>query len=195
MKEHVNILKKCPLFDNINEEDLLSMLYCLDAKMVSCKKKEFILSEGDPAKYIGILLSGSAQIEMVDYFGNRTILTDIQPSQMFGESFACAQMEQMPVSVLAVQDCKVLIIQWSRIMEPCGSGCGFHRQLMYNLLKIVASKNILFHQKLDILSKRTTGEKLLAFLMMQTEVWWRRAASKATCSRAWRWIRRDREKT
>ena len=169
MKEYIKLLKNCPLFNKIEEEYYEQMLSCLEAKVVSFKRKEYILSEGDPAKYIGILLTGRAQIEQVDYFGNRVILTDIQPSEMMGESFACSPLEHMPVSVQATEDSRVLFLDWSGIVQPCSNGCGFHRQLMFNLLGIVASKNILFHQKLDILSKRTTRDKLLAYLMMQAK--------------------------
>ena len=37
-------------------------------------KKNTILSEGRPAKQIGVVLDGSAQIQRVDYYGNRSIL-------------------------------------------------------------------------------------------------------------------------
>jgi len=169
MEEYLNLLKKCPLFDKIDEEYYMQLLSCLDAKVVSFKKREYILSEGDPAGYIGILLEGSAQIEQVDYFGNRVILTDIQPSEMMGESFACSRMERMPVSVLVTEDCRVLFMDWTAIMQPCSNGCEFHRQLMFNLLGIIAEKNVLFHQKMDILSRRTTRDKLLAYLMAQAK--------------------------
>ena len=169
MKKYIKILKECPLFDKIDEADYTQMLSCLGAKVVLFKKREYILSEGDPAGDIGILLSGSAQIEQVDYFGNRAILTDVQPSEMIGESFACSRAERMPVSVLATEDCEVLFLDWARIVQPCRGGCGFHSQLTINLLGIVAAKNILFHQKLNILSMRTTRDKLLAFLMMQAK--------------------------
>ena len=38
-----------------------------------------------------------------------------------------------------------------------------------NLLKITASKNLLLHQKLEITAKRTTKEKLMAYLLLQAK--------------------------
>lgn len=169
MNIFVNILKKCPLFDNIETEDFALMLHCLGARVENFKKKDYILSEGESATSIGILLSGRAQIDQVDYFGNRTILTDLVPSEMMGESFACASVEALPVNVIAMEDSSVLFIEWNRIIHPCSNGCGFHKQLVYNLMHIIASKNVIFHHKLGILSKRTTREKLLAFLTLQAK--------------------------
>ena len=53
MKNYIEILKKCPLFDNIIENDIITMLHCIDAKVASFHKKEIIIAEGEPAKYIG----------------------------------------------------------------------------------------------------------------------------------------------
>ena len=55
-------LQGCPLFDGIDSGDLTGMLGCLGAKPVSAKKGQSIFREGDPAIYVGIVLSGSVQI-------------------------------------------------------------------------------------------------------------------------------------
>ena len=36
-------------------------------------------------------------------------------------------------------------------------------------MKLVATKNLIFHQKLEIISKRSTREKLMTYLMMQAK--------------------------
>ena len=77
LEKYLKILKKCPLFAEIEEENLLRMLSCLGAKVVSFDKKYTVFAEGSPAKYIGIMLSGSAQIIQVDYYGNRSILSEV----------------------------------------------------------------------------------------------------------------------
>ena len=58
MKKYFEILKKCPLFQEIEEEDLLRMLTCLGAKVESFDRKYTILAEGKPARHIGIILTG-----------------------------------------------------------------------------------------------------------------------------------------
>ena len=41
--------------------------------------------------------------------------------------------------------------------------------LIYNLMKAIAKKTVLFHEKIEITSKRTTREKLLAYLDIEAE--------------------------
>lgn len=164
MKKYLEILKKCPLFEGIHSEELLAMLDCLGAKQEEFDKKYTIFSEGSPARRLGVLLSGSAQVIRLDYDGNRSILMEIQAGELFGEAFACAEVDELPISVVANEPCKVLLIENRRILQTCHRGCGFHHRLIYNLMKDLATKNLQLHQRSMIHSKRTTREKLLAYL-------------------------------
>lgn len=169
MKEYFNVLRRCALFSDIEDENLPAMLSCLNAVVKSFGKKQTILAEGEPARYICIVLTGSAQIEQTDYFGNRSIVARVLPSELFGEAFACAGAESIPVNVTALEDTQILFIDCLRITLQCSNNCSFHRQMIYNLMKVVATKNLIFHQKIQITSKRTTREKLLAFLHLQAK--------------------------
>lgn len=168
MKKYLEILKKCRLFEGIGEEDLLRMLECLGARVVSFDKKYTVFSEGSPARYVGILLSGSVQVVQVDYYGNRSILSEIRPTQVFAEAFACAGVSALPVSVIANDPCEVMLVDCSHILHTCSNHCAFHQTLIYNLMRDLADKTLLFHQRIEVTSKRTTREKLLAYLTMES---------------------------
>jgi len=169
MKKYLEILKKCPLFHGIAEENLLRMLTCLGARVTAFDKKYTIFAEGTPARHIGIVLSGSAQMIQVDYYGNRSILTEVAPSEIFGEAFACAESRNLPISVIATEPCEVMLIECAHILHTCQNNCGFHQALIFNLMKDLATKNILFHQRIEITAKRSTREKLLAYLVLQAK--------------------------
>ena len=51
----------------------------------------------------------------------------------------------------------------------CSHACAFHGRMILNLLKVVAAKNLVFNQKIEITSKRTTREKLMTYLMLQAK--------------------------
>lgn len=167
MKKYLEILKNCVLFDKIGDENLIRMLGCLGATVTSFDKKYTIFVEGSPARFIGIVLSGSAQILQVDYYGNRSILSNVGPGEVFAEAFACAEVRALPVTVVANEPCEIMMIDCSHILHTCQNNCGFHQQLIYNLMKDLAGKTIMFHQRIDVTSKRTTREKLMTYLTMQ----------------------------
>lgn len=165
MKPYVKVLSHCPLFAGIEEENLLTMLRCLGARVAQFDKKYTVFSEGSPARYIGIMLSGSAQISQVDYYGNRSILSTVHRGDVFAEAFACAGVKELPVSVVANEPCEIMFIDCSHIMHTCHNNCGFHNQLIFNLMTDLAQKTLLFHQRAEIIAKRTTREKLMTYLM------------------------------
>ena len=169
MEKIFQVLESCPLFDGIEREELRALLDCLGARRMDVKKGQVILGEGEPARFVGIVLQGTVQIEKVDYYGNRSILTQAVAGELFGESFACAGAAEMPVSAVATEDGAVMMIERTRITTGCSNACGFHSRLIANLLKIVSVHNLQLNQKLEITGKRTTREKLMAYLLSQAK--------------------------
>lgn len=169
MQNNFEMIKKCPLFYGIDDDSLARMLTCLGAKREKFCKRDSILSEGGSAKDIGVLLSGEAQEVRLDYFGNRSIISEISSSEVFGEDFACAEAVELPISVVATAPCEVMFIDCAHVLHTCHNNCGFHQQLIYNLMKILASKTLKFHERIEVTSHRTTREKLLAYLDIESK--------------------------
>ena len=169
MKKYLGVLKKCILFGGIDDENIIAMLTCLNARVIEADKGEFIFNEGDAAEFVGILLTGEAQIIRDDFFGNRSIMTEVMPGELFGESFACADVKELPVSVMASENSEIMLIDCRRIITTCESSCVFHNMIIHNLLRVLAAKNLAFNKKMEIISKRTTRDKLMTYLMSQAK--------------------------
>ena len=169
MEKYMNVLKNCPLFLEMKEEQILQMMKYFDAKVVHFRKNESVLREGDKARFMGVVLTGQVQVVRNDFWGNRSIVTHIDPSEIFGESFVWAGVERMPVDVFCSEQADVLLIDCMKMKQNFASSGGAYGQIVFNLLKITASKNLFFNQKIEITSKRTTREKLMAYLQLQAK--------------------------
>ena len=73
------------------------------------------------------------------------------------------------MSAVAESDSRIALLDSRRIGTCCGNACAFHSRLINNLLRLVANKNLLLHQKLRVTSRRTTREKLMEYLMSQAK--------------------------
>ncbi len=166
MKKYMEILKKCPLFDGIDEENLIALLKCLGAFTKKYSKGETVFAEGEPARYVGIVLTGEVQIERNDFYGNRNIITKVPESRLFGEAFACAGAGKKTVYVTATKDSEIMLTDCNRIIHSCSNACEFHNRIIFNLMKILSVKNIELSEKVEIISARTTREKLMTYLLM-----------------------------
>jgi CRP-like cAMP-binding protein len=174
MEQYAALLAGCALFDGIEADHIPALLNSLRAKKLACKKGACIRREGEPADFIGIVLEGTVQIYQDDYSGKRNIIAGFGPGTMFAEAFACAGVAELPVSVLAVTDCVILLLRADRLLEPAAGEEALRGQLIQNLLrnllKIVARKNVFLNQKLRIVAHKTTAEKLMAFLNEQARL-------------------------
>lgn len=170
MKEFYSIIEACPLFDGVSLQEFQGMLGCLNGRVVAMKKGQPILREGDATNQIGVILSGTARLIREDYYGDRSVLSHLGPAQIFGEAYAFSEAKALPVSVVPDQDGKALMLDSRRIASCCSNACAFHNQLIFNLLRLVANKSLMLHQKIEITSKRTTRQKLMTYLAYQAKL-------------------------
>jgi CRP-like cAMP-binding protein len=169
MEQYSESLSNCTLFAGVAPSDLRDLVSCLGGRVVEAAKGEPVFLEGDPTQFMGVVLSGAVQVVRDDYYGNRSVLTVIQPGGVFAEAFACAGLPTMPVSVIALQPSTVLLLDPMRILTVCPNACRFHHQVVQNYLREMAQKNLLLTQKIRYMSKKTTKEKVMAFLLDQAK--------------------------
>ncbi|MDR2974839.1 MAG: Crp/Fnr family transcriptional regulator [Propionibacteriaceae bacterium] len=160
-------LTRCPLFAGVAHKDLDPLLTCLAGRISHHTKGAVILGAGDRPDSVGIVLDGRVYITKEDYFGNRNILTQIGPGGLFAEALACAGVEASPVGVVASEDCRILRVAYRRITNPCSESCGLHPILVQNMLRVLAQKNIALVDKLECLTRRTTQDKVMSYLVGQ----------------------------
>lgn len=170
MEKYFDILDTCPLFQQVGRGNYDKMLRCFGARVVSIKKNTAVFCEGQAADRVGIVLVGAVQAVQDDYLGNRSILSMAGSGELFGEGFACAGVDCIPVSIVATTDSQIMLIDCSHIMTMCHNACSFHNQMIRNLLISVAQSNLRLNQKIEILSKRTTREKVMAYLLSEAKV-------------------------
>ena len=169
MKEYFDALNRCSLFDGIDLAETQALLACLDGKILRIAKGDPVFLEGDAAWFVGVVLSGLIQIVRDDYYGRRSVLTVVSPGGLFAEAFACAGLEALPVSAIALQDSDVLLLDCKRVLTGCGHACAAHSRLGSNLLRGIAQKNLVLIRKIRCMSPRTTREKLMEFLLDQAK--------------------------
>ena len=68
------------------------------------------------------------------------------------------------VDISANTDCSILFLNSENILNPHDVRNSFHDILIRNLLGIVARKNMYLNRKLKYAARKTTAQKLLAYL-------------------------------
>ncbi|MDR3644276.1 MAG: Crp/Fnr family transcriptional regulator [Clostridia bacterium] len=169
MDSPMAVLINNQLFSGVREQDISAMLKCLGSRRKSCPKGDFIFLAGKSAPAAGILISGKAQVVKENVQGDSMIIGSLEPGDLFGETFACMGQDVMPVSVVALEKCEALLLDVRRIVHTCESACPFHQQLISNLLRIIAEKNLMLSRKMSYITHKTIRSRLEAYLYDQME--------------------------
>lgn len=163
------LVVECPLFRQIDPEDLAAMLKCLSAREITARRGEFIRTMSGGKPLMGVVLEGSVEMISEDYFGKKSILTVLTVGNLFGESYSCLQARNRAVAFQVREDCRVLILDYDRILHACKLVCRFHHRMIENMVELIAEKNLELIEKLEVTSRVSIREKLLTYLTRQAE--------------------------
>ena len=95
--------EKTPLFRGIGEAALAEMFTCGGARCKTYAKGEVLLRAGCITREVGVVQAGGVNIENIDLWGNRSILSHVPAGQVFAETYAFCG-EPMMVDVVAAEE-------------------------------------------------------------------------------------------
>ena len=168
LKKFLFVLKNCPFFAGMTEEEILSILKCVDAKVYCKENQEYVLRAGDSTSAMGLVLKGSVLVIQEDLWGHRNIMAKIEEGDFFAEPYAATPGSVLNVNVVACGHCELMMLNINRLLSVCPTVCQHHNKLIRNLVAVLAGKVLLFNEKITHMSKRTTREKLLSYLSSES---------------------------
>lgn len=168
MQKYLPILQSCPFFNGMRDDEILSILHCVQASTVARPRGAYILRAGDTTEVMGLVLSGSVLILQEDLWGHRNILSKCTAGDFFGEPYAATSGTVLNVNAVAEDDCELLFLNVKRLLMSCPTACGHHQKLIRNLVSVLANRLLVFNDKITHVSKRSTREKLLSYLSTES---------------------------
>ena len=161
--------RACRLLKDIDEEGFSRLCECMNVKELHLRNKETFISESDPCKRIGIVVTGAVRLTRLRIDGGRSVLETIQENGVFGATYVFRDVATMGINASAVGDTIVLLFETDRITRPCQKLCDAHMQFVRNLLTVMSQTTFALKQKLRILSQRTIRGRLMLFLNIRAK--------------------------
>ncbi|MBQ7821991.1 MAG: Crp/Fnr family transcriptional regulator [Clostridia bacterium] len=154
-------ITSCYLFNNLNDNELKSAISFFDCKEETYKKGELIASPDKLPKKFGLVLSGCVQIYTLDIDGYQMIMATVLPGETFGESLSYLKKEA-PIFIHALSDTVVMWMSTEKLREQkIVTECD--KKLSYRFTSLLANRALSMNDRIQILSKLTIREKLIAF--------------------------------
>jgi CRP-like cAMP-binding protein len=156
------LLSQNPLFRGLSSAEIEKALVCLRAEKASFDDGSFLFKEGEKARRMGILLSGSVDLVRYDEEGNAFILESFLSGASFGEVYALKDGALYGVNALARGSTLLLWLEIAPLYDDWS--CPFGKTLFKNLVEDLAEKDLLLKEKVTILSQKGLENKVLALL-------------------------------
>lgn len=156
MKIDATCLSQCPLFGGLEGAELSGLLHRLHARTRRADRGQVLLRAGEVTGEMGVVLTGALHVVRDDLWGDRAILSQLEPGDLFAEVYALVG-EPLQVTVEAREDSQALFFSARRLLEDAP-------ELSSRLQLVLARKNLTLNRKLGYLTLPTTREKALAYL-------------------------------
>lgn len=155
------------LFANISDKNIEKLKRILKANTIRYQKNVNILSNVNPEEFIAIIDSGSVQLINTDYDGNERIIEDINEGEIFGSISYSLNNED--ISCITKEKTQVTYIQYKQITNDEIIKTDFYIIFIKNLIKLLGEHVSNKNTRIEILTKKTTRDKLLEYFRLQTQ--------------------------
>ena len=122
---------------------------------------------GDAVKDLGLVASGSVNVVVSSYWGQRHIFGQIGRRYIFGFNYALVPVRDLTGDVAAAEDTAVLMLGIGKLLAADPHGCPYHRLLIHNLLRILVVKNLNLSDRMRHTAPRSIRDRLLSYLSEQ----------------------------
>lgn len=158
--EYIEVLKRCKLFKNVGEENIVEILDSVGVKQKSFGKGQIIVKRGAVIKNIGILLNGSIAVEgCTKYFKGDVFGIEAVLRKTGGSS-----------EVKAMEDCEILLLNLKKLLKISANGYSFYYRIIENMLEELSEKNTKNEERLRIISNYKLRNKLIEFFKVQKHI-------------------------
>ena len=199
MEQHFDFLLGLPLFEGLNKDELAHLLRCANARVETVRETSlfwqqpasafetlkrdqlpYLLKRVETASvmsvvrrhesYLNIIMEGQIRIFHEDWLGKRVQLGKMTKGLFFNDYVLCQTGERLPYLCEIQGGTKLLLLENTKLLQPCAKSCPFHWQHLRNVLMGLLGHQVGMFLKINCLSQRTTREKLTAFLTFYADM-------------------------
>ena len=150
------------IFENITPKNIEKLKRILKTSTIKFSKNVNILSNVNLGDFIGIIDSGSVQLIYNDYNGNKILLEDIKKGEMFGSLDFSLDTEEL--SCISKEPTQITFIEYNQITNDEIVKTDFYIIFIKNLIKILNEQITKKNERIELLTKKTTRDKLIEYL-------------------------------
>lgn len=161
MNNIVTSLRNCSLFKDFSCETLENTLENINYSTQSFSKGQVIAVEGYKCSSIGIIITGSVEVQKIYESGKTITITRLQESDIFGEVIIFSEQNTYPSTIISSSKAKILFISKENILKLCNLNFIF----LNNFMTVLSNKVLMLNRKLKNMSFQTIKQKIANLIL------------------------------
>lgn len=153
--------KMVNLFENISENNRLKLKRILRANTQRFKKNINVLSNVNRDDFIALIDYGNIELIYTDYEGNKTVIEELETGEVFGTLTSSIKNEG--ITCITKEDTGITFIEYNQITNDEIFKTDYYIIFIKNLIKILTEQLNTRNIRIELLTKRTTRDKLLSY--------------------------------
>ena len=159
------LIGRSTLFAGLSDEETLRMLEYLKYSEASYAQGEVLQRPGTSMEHFGYVLSGAVQVYRDEPDGTRLIMAINGPGDSFGESLCYLKVKDVPVTIVAAEDSRVLWLKMDGVCDPLAGAYG--EAVTARVMAAFAQRALNMNDRIQVLSQRSLRKKILTLLSQQ----------------------------
>lgn len=155
------ILRRSALFLGLDAGALEGALRFFEAVPERFAQGSLLQCAGVPMPHFGLVLTGIVRVSMSDINGTQMILANVTSGGTFGEAMCFLQQPEVPVEIRAAEDVTLLWLKTDAVRS--GAADPLSVELRNRFIAMLAARTLQMNNRIQILSRSTLREKLVAF--------------------------------
>lgn len=158
-----NKLSNSPLFKRMEGDEIEKILGQVPHRTKKFRANSFISQSGEPVNSLIIVTEGIVKGEMIDYAGRVIKIEDIPAPGALASAFMFGNTNSFPVSVIAVTDGELLLIEKSDFLKLLMR----NNMILVNFLDMISNRSQFLSEKIKFLKFKTIKGKLSHFILQK----------------------------
>ena len=158
--------KKYNIYKNFDDKALRKLPSLLSVKTMEYKPNQTISYSLGKRYMIGVMESGEASLVRFDYNGDKTIIEELESGDIFSDMFVSSDSSEL--SVISLTDSVVTFFSYQEIAAKAENS-KYALNLLNNITLVMSKKLIKRNERIELLTKRSIRNKLLAYFELQAK--------------------------
>ncbi|MNM03478.1 cAMP receptor protein [compost metagenome] len=148
MKLEAEVLRTSLLFRGKTPDEIDGLLDTMRFSVRSCRKGEMIISEGETADRLGIVLSGEVEVHKLQPGGGGITIARLGKGQTFGEAVLFRRDNRYPATIMSSGRSSVMFIGKQELLRLFAEDTDMMSRFMENL----SERLVMVNRQIEMLS-------------------------------------------